>query len=53
MHFMLMDYIVIIVLAAFIVFFVGRRLVGSRKGTAYSVRSIFLRPIIYIVLVRY
>jgi hypothetical protein len=45
-----MDYTAIIVIAALVVFILGRRLIGSRKGTSYSVRSIFLRPIIYLVL---
>ena len=45
-----MEYTLIIVIAALVVFVVGRRFIGSRKGTKYSVQSIFLRPVIYIVL---
>jgi hypothetical protein len=44
------DYLTIIIIAAIIIFVVGRRLIGSTKGTKYSTQSIFLRPVIYIVL---
>ncbi len=45
-----MDYSVIILIVAIIIFVVGRRYIRSRRGTNYSVQSIFLTPIIYIIL---
>ena len=45
-----MGYTFIIIIGALIIFVLGRRIIGSRKGTKYSTGSIFLRPIIYIVL---
>lgn len=45
-----MDYTIYIIIIAIIAFVIGRRLIGNKKGSKYSLRSIFLRPLIYLVL---
>lgn len=44
-----MNYTLILVIAL-ILYVIGRRIISGTRGVKYSVRSIFLRPIIYIVL---
>lgn len=45
-----MDYTTIIIIFALLIYVIGRRIVRGTKGVQYSVRSIFLTPIIYLIL---
>ncbi len=45
-----MDYTTIIIIFALLIYVIGRRIVRGTNGVQYSVRSIFLTPLIYLIL---